>query len=1006
MADLPALLLASLNSTTRKQAEQNLDAVSVQPGFLLHLLRLVLEPSQDRAVRLAGGVYLKNITKHRWEEDVQPLAEQDKAALRSELVPAMLTLSSPADKGIRAQVAESVSLIAELDFPPKWENLIDQLVASLSPTDYNINIGVLETAHSIFRKWRAHVRSDDLFTEINLVLKTFVKPFLQLYRQTATLLKDPSTNPSLTTPLANYALLAQAMVLLNDIFYDFTCHDLPPDIEDAHAEFFAPGPGWFQLFLTWDSAELKGDPDDTTPSLPSQIKTGILEIAELYIKLYPEQLLQSPAVESFVQSVWGLIGSNQLPGIADDNLVSQSLRFISTAIRSGQWKTLFSSRETISSLVQGVVVSNVALREHDVEQFEDDPLEFIRLDLALSVTGTDTATRRQAAADVLQALVGSGFEAETTEIVGTWISTGLSEYESNKAENWKAKDSAVYLLTALATRGSTSQHGVTSTNSLVDVVKFFSDHVFQDLQAAQGTVHPILQVDAIRFLLTFRNQLTKPQLLSVLPLLAQHLRSMNYVTYTYAAITIDRILSIKQGNHLIFAQADIHDFAPNLVDALLTRIESAGTAEKVAENDYLMKCVMRVIITARQTLTPTFERILTRLVAILGLISKNPSNPRFDQFIFESISGLMRYTSLLHYINPGLALNRFVVSGNASTLPTFEQALFGPFTFILQQDVDQYIPYVFQVLAQMLELHTAEVPEQYRSLLPFLLTPAIWQQKGSIPGLVRLLEAYLARDSAGLLAAGQVASVLAVVQQRLIPSKLNDAWGFELLQSVVLNVKPDQLKQYFKAIVMTLLTRMQTSKTDKYVHLFTKFFLFTMAINVDGLSPDYVIGTIEEIQPGLWSQILVNFIVPQVAKMPTKERKLAVVGVTRLLTQSIFMIQQPSAAAWPATFGSLVKLFSEPQYLTSSTDEDPHAGLTDIDFEEQTAGYQAAYSRLAASETPEVDPVEYVRDPQQFLGQGLVQMSKRHGQSVKAMIEAAPDVGQFIQALASAGYVL
>lgn len=51
---------------------------------------------------------------------------------------------------------------------------------------------------------------------------------------------------------------------------------------------------------------------------------------------------------------------------------------------------------------------------------------------------------------------------------------------------------------------------------------------------------------------------------------------------------------------------------------------------------------MRVIVTARQTLTPGYERTLTRLVTILGVISKNPSNPRFDQFIFESISGLMR----------------------------------------------------------------------------------------------------------------------------------------------------------------------------------------------------------------------------------------------------------------------------------------------------------------------------------------------------------------------------
>jgi exportin-2 (importin alpha re-exporter) len=99
----------------------------------------------------------------------------------------------------------------------------------------------------------------------------------------------------------------------------------------------------------------------------------------------------------------------------------------------------------------------------------------------------------------------------------------------------------------------------------------------------------------------------------------------------------------------------------DLVESLLAKIESAGTAEKIAENDHLMKCtysflsccflpltclphsgLMRVILTARQTLTPRYDHILARLVTILGVISKNPSNPRFDQFIFESISGLMR----------------------------------------------------------------------------------------------------------------------------------------------------------------------------------------------------------------------------------------------------------------------------------------------------------------------------------------------------------------------------
>lgn len=105
------------------------------------------------------------------------------------------------------------------------------------------------------------------------------------------------------------------------------------------------------------------------------------------------------------------------------------------------------------------MVPNVALREHDIEQFEDDPLDFIRVDLAVSATGTDLATRRQAAADVLQSLVGSGCEADTTAIVGMLINTGLSEYTQNREKNWKSKDSAIYLLTALATKGSTLQVG-------------------------------------------------------------------------------------------------------------------------------------------------------------------------------------------------------------------------------------------------------------------------------------------------------------------------------------------------------------------------------------------------------------------------------------------------------------------------------------------------------------------------------------------------------------------
>jgi exportin-2 (importin alpha re-exporter) len=70
MADIPKLLLDSLNPHTRKQAELSLQTYSRQPAFVIHLLQLILDVSNDSAVRLAASVYLKNTVRLGWLEDV------------------------------------------------------------------------------------------------------------------------------------------------------------------------------------------------------------------------------------------------------------------------------------------------------------------------------------------------------------------------------------------------------------------------------------------------------------------------------------------------------------------------------------------------------------------------------------------------------------------------------------------------------------------------------------------------------------------------------------------------------------------------------------------------------------------------------------------------------------------------------------------------------------------------------------------------------------------------
>lgn len=110
---------------------------------------------------------------------------------------------------------------------------------------------------------------------------------------------------------------------------------------------------------------------------------------------------------------------------------------------------------------------------------------------------------------------------------------------------------------------------------------------------------------------------------------------------------------------------------------------------------------------------------------------------------------------------------------------------------------------------------------------------------------------------------------------------------------------------------------MQANKTDKFVYLFARFILYTMAINKENFTADHIIRAVEEIQSGfviyrlviidiesscfffrLWVNILNNFVIPEAPKFPPKDRKLAAIGITRLICESTFMLQETLVRSW------------------------------------------------------------------------------------------------------------
>ncbi|WWC86346.1 uncharacterized protein L201_001219 [Kwoniella dendrophila CBS 6074] len=949
----------SPDAHARRSAEDSLRQAESQQGFLLIVLELVKNNQVDMIVRQAGGVYFKNAVKRLWsgDEEVQ-IAPTDKTAIKSQLVPIMIALGTSQTARLQSQIGEGLSHIATLDFPNEWEGLCDELINSLTPDNFVVNNGVLATAHSIFKRWRSQFRTNELYSEINFVLSRFCEPYYQLFKHVDQLLQSPSS--SSLPANSSLQLLSQSLLLLIQLFHDLSSQDLPPFFEDHMDEFM----GWLRKYLDWERDELKGDEDDEAPGPLQKIRSSICEIAELYAQKYSDVFTQ---LGTFVDGVWNML-TRIGAGTRDDVLVSRALRFLSVVVKMGNHRAMFQAPETLNAFCEKIILPNMAIRQHEEEMFEDDPMEYIRRDLEPS---TESDTRRQAATEFTRALMEL-FEKEVTDIIKSYITTLLSQYSQNPAENWKSKDTAIYLLTSIASRGSTQQLGVTSTNVLVDVVDFFGQNVFSDLQAASGSVHPILTVDAIKFLHTFRNQLTKDQLVSVLPLLVQHLNSDNYVISSYAAITIERILFIKVERQALFTQADVRPFAENILMALFANIEKGGTPEKIAENDYLMKCAMRVIITAKQSLVPSHEAILNRLVNIMGEISKNPSNPKFNQYCFESVSALIR----------------FVCEGQPAALVTFEGALFGPAQHILTNDVAEFIPYIFQILAQLLELHPpTSLPESYQALTGPLLNAQLWEQRGNIPALIRIWKACLQRGASTIVAAGQVQGLLGIFQ-RLVGSKINDVYAFELLQALYEFVPLDVMQPFSNTVFVLLLTRLQQKPSSQFNQSFVYFFAFVA--NLDTVGPDFLVSVLDAVQPGLFGNLLTGVILSNTQKVSTRNRKLVEVGLTKMLSRSNKLLEEPNVKHWVPVFVALLDLFTLPQDLTHAGTSNGSEDLTELDPEE--AGFQSSFSKLGASEKVQRDYTATIGDSKEFAAKELGKRSQEKPGVLPPLINQATTI--------------
>ncbi|XP_012879767.1 PREDICTED: exportin-2 [Dipodomys ordii] len=829
----------------RRPAEKFLESVEGNQNYPLLLLTL-LEKSQDNVIKVCASVTFKNYIKRNWrivEDEPNKICEADRVAIKANIV--HLMLSSP--EQIQKQLSDAISIIGREDFPQKWPDLLTEMVNRFQSGDFHVINGVLRTAHSLFKRYRHEFKSNELWTEIKLVLDAFALPLTNLFKATIELCSTHANDASALR------ILFSSLILISKLFYSLNFQDLPEFFEDNMETWMNN----FHTLLTLDNKLLQTD-DEEEAGLLELLKSQICDNAALYAQKYDEEFQRY--LPRFVTAIWNLLVTTGQE-VKYDLLVSNAIQFLASVCERPHYKNLFEDQNTLTSICEKVIVPNMEFRAADEEAFEDNSEEYIRRDLEGSV----------------------------------------NEF-------------------------------------------------------------PVLKADGIKYIMIFRNQVPKEHLLVSIPLLINHLQAESIVVHTYAAHALERLFTMRGPNNAtLFTAAEIAPF----VEILLTNLFKALTLPGSSENEYIMKAIMRSFSLLQEAIIPYIPTLISQLTQKLLAVSKNPSKPHFNHYMFEAICLSIRITCKA---NPAAVVN-------------FEEALFLVFTEILQNDVQEFVPYVFQVMSLLLETHKNDIPSSYMALFPHLLQPVLWERTGNIPALVRLLQAFLERGSNTIAsaAADKIPGLLGVFQ-KLIASKANDHQGFYLLNSIIEHMPPESVDQYRKQIFILLFQRLQNSKTTKFIKSFLVF-INLYCIRYGALALQEIF---DGIQPKMFGMVLEKIIIPEIQKVSGNvEKKICAVGITKLLTECPPMMDTEYTKLWTPLLQSLIGLFELPE--DDSIPDEEHF----IDIED-TPGYQTAFSQLAFAGKKEHDPVgQMVNNPKIHLAQSLHKLSTACPGRVPSMVSTS-----------------
>lgn len=943
------------DTSVRKTAEETILRLE-SSSKLYGIATLYLTRRDDLTVEVqtAAAIAFKNYIKRNWRYDPNDESSDqvDKIDIQQrELIKQHITkfmLESPAH--IQRQLSEAITIIGQSDFPDQWPSLMPEMRAFLANSqeqNFNSLQGILQTAHSIFRRYRYELQTRKLWTEINLVMEHFAPPFTDRFKDLITAITNPPQGQQ------NLPALYKSLLLCCKIFHSLIIQDLPTYFEERLNIWM---PALIELLKVPQNL-FEGE------SVIEDMKSEICEIASLFVQRFSDAEKSAEYSRGFAENIWNLLvttGSDP----KYDTLVSNAIRYLVTVAQSHENRVLFQDANILNLVCQQVIIPNMTFREQDEELFEDDPDEYVGRDLE----GSDVDTRRRAACDLVQAL-SRFLEPQLIEIFGRYMQEMFKNYEADKKGNWKHKDLAIFLYSSMAIKGSTRQHGTVTISQLVDVEKFLHENVICELTSdLQTTGSQVLRADALRYITTFRNHISMATLLSHLPLVLKYVTSSNIVVRTYASITLERLLTMRDPAQPKTTALKPEQFTPHLNELIKTLFEALDMPSS-PENEHIMKVIMRLFSFLKSDLIVQFlPTVVPRLTTKLGEIARNPRKPYFNHYLFETLA---------------LTIRAACLQDSSGMRNEFESVLFNILNAIIAQDVQEFTPYLLQLLNIILRAQTVgAISDRFVKLFDEVLSPSLWEKTANVKPLTELLHTYIIKSSQMIVTQNKLDPVLGVFQ-KLLASKATDHEGLALLQTLMIHIPATDFDARFGAVLVLIFERLTKSKTSKLV----KNVLVCFSLYAHLRGADLLATAVNRLQDKIFGMVLEKLYITEAKKVSGfQDRKICMCGMIKILSHLPLIENGAYNHLWAPLLLVLMETIELPPEVVN--DDDDHF----IDIAE-TLDFQAQYSKLNYASIKREDPTKDICDIKSLLAQSLSNLSTKVPGLVPKLLQDNLDQG-------------